>query len=150
MTRVSEAFPSKYVSAPDLNGQSCVLTIDTVKQEGVGTPPEMLPVVYFQGTQKGLVLNVTNANTIALHHGDEMNNWDGKQIEIYPTTTTFAGKIVDCIRVRAPNQVPIPSYTAQERSHQTLVRPPQVGLPAGNAKPDLSGESALPSDTIPF
>lgn len=150
MTRVSEAFPSKYISAPDLNGQSCVLTIDAVKSEGVGTPPEMLPVAYFQGTQKGLVLNVTNANTIALHHGDEMDNWGGKQIEIYPTTTPFAGKIVDCIRVRAPGQVPIPAYTAQEKTNQTLVRPPAAALPVGAVRPDLSSEPALPDDAIPF
>ena len=147
--KISEAFPSKYVTAPDLNGQDCTLTIKSVTQESVGNPPQIRPVVYFERTEKGLVLNQTNGNTIALHHGDEMNNWRGKQIQIYPTTTEFAGKIVDCIRVRTPNQVPIPNYSAQERANQTLVRPPQTGLeaPLPDSPPTLADDL---SDDIPF
>ena len=147
--KVTEAFPSKYVTAPDLNGQDVTLTIQNVMQESVGNPPQIRPVIYFDRAEKGLVLNQTNGNTIALHHGDEMNNWCTKQITIYPTTTQFGGKVVDCIRVRTPGQVAIPNYGAQERAHQTLVRPPQTGVdaPLQDSPATLAAEL---SDDIPF
>ena len=63
------------------------------------------PVLHFQGAQKGMVLNKTNANVITILYGDETDNWIGKQIELYPTQTDFRGEIVDCIRCRAPGQV---------------------------------------------
>ena len=58
-------------------------------------------VLLFSGAKKGLVLNVTNANRIAVNLGsDEIDDWIGKAITIYPTTTEFNGKQVDCIRVK--------------------------------------------------
>ena len=151
--KISEAFPSKYVTAPDLNGQDRTLIIENVTSESVGKPPQVRPVVYFNGAQKGLVLNQTNGNTIALHHGDEMNNWGGKQITIYPTTTEFGSKVVDCIRVRTPGQVAIPNYGAQERAHQTLVRPPQTISDAAGSVNISDSPATLAdelSDDIPF
>lgn len=98
--RISEAFPTKYVSAPDLQGKDINLTINHVAMESVGSPSENLPVIYFMGTQKGLVLNKTNGQTIAEQHGDESDQWQGKKITLYPTSTDYAGRTVPCIRVR--------------------------------------------------
>ena len=63
---ISEAFPSNYVKAADLNGKPRPLTIRTCVMEelGQGSGKAMKPVLYLNGAQKGLVLNKTNGKTI--------------------------------------------------------------------------------------
>lgn len=55
--------------------------------------------VFFQGKEKGLILNKTNAALIGEQHGNDTVAWKGKSIKIYPTTTDFGGERVECIRV---------------------------------------------------
>lgn len=61
-------------------------------------------------TQKGrpvplpLLLNKTNAKTIAQLYTKKPANWVGKLITLYPTTTEVGGETQDCIRIR--NAVP--------------------------------------------
>jgi hypothetical protein len=57
-------------------------------------------VLYFQKATKGLVLNRTNAMTIAGLYGDESDDWTGKRISIYPTRIRAFGAMQDTIRVR--------------------------------------------------
>ncbi len=100
--KISGAFPSNYVKAADLHGKPCPLTIRTcvLEELGQGSDKETKPVVYFNGRQKGLVLNKTNANVIAEAYGDETTNWEGKPVEVYPTQVQFRGNLVDAIRIR--------------------------------------------------
>ena len=102
--RISEAFPSKYLKATDLQDRPVTLEISHVAEVDVGTAsdPQVKPVLYFKGKDKGLVLNKTNASTIASKYGDECDDWTGHLVEIFPTTTQFQGKTVECIRVRIP------------------------------------------------
>jgi|SRR5689334_8541984 len=101
MPRVSEMFPSSYLKADDLQGREVTVVIDSWESETLGE--ETRPVLYFVGKQKGLVLNKTNANMVAEIAGtDEMNDWQGLRITIYPTRTDFQGKRVPCIRVKEP------------------------------------------------
>lgn len=62
------------------------------------------PMLSFKGETKKLALNKTNGKTIAKLYGKETDDWAGKWITIYATTTEFGGETVDCIRVRP--QVP--------------------------------------------
>ena len=55
--------------------------------------------IFFVGKEKGLILNKTNASLIAEQYGQDMLDWKGKSISIYPTTTDFGGERVECIRV---------------------------------------------------
>jgi len=110
MPKVGEAFPSKWLKADDLQGRACVVTISRLASEDVGDDTEK-PVLYFAGKAKGLVLNKTNANIIAEVLGtDEMNDWRGRAITLYPTRVEFQGKKVNAIRVQdvapAAPQVP--------------------------------------------
>jgi hypothetical protein len=98
--KVSEAFPSKYLSAADLNGQNVRVTMGTVDMEKVGE--DMKPVLYFRGKSKGLTLNKTNSKTIAEAYGDEMDDWNGQELVLFPVMTDFQGKQVEAIRVRMP------------------------------------------------
>jgi hypothetical protein len=51
-----------------------------------------------------LLLNKTNAQTIAQLYGNNPGQWAGKLITLYPTTTSVGGAEKECIRVR--NQDP--------------------------------------------
>jgi hypothetical protein len=102
--RMSEAFPSNWLKAADLAGHSVKVVVDRVVIEDIGDNEK--PVMYFQGKQKGVVLNKTNANMIVEYYGDETAGWVGKEIELYPDKVGFQGKIVDCIRVRIQQQAP--------------------------------------------
>lgn len=99
--RTGEAFPSKYLAAADLQGATRKLMIASYTIEEIGEEKNEKPVLWFNGAKKGLVLNVTNANTIAEVLGDdEMDNWTGREISIYPTTVAFRGKPTAAIRVK--------------------------------------------------
>ena len=101
---IDQAYPSKYIKESDLQGQARLLTIARVSMEAVDqSGHDMKPVVFFQGAQKGIVLNVTNKNIIVLLYGAETDNWTGRQIELYPSQTDFRGEVVACIRCRAPH-----------------------------------------------
>lgn len=100
---INSAFPSKFLKASDLNGQSVNVKISGVKVESVGQGQESKPVVYFAGKQKGMVLNKTNANKIANIAGSQdTDEWTDVTVQIYPTETEFGGETVECIRVRPP------------------------------------------------
>ena len=106
--KMSSAFPSRYLRAADLDGRKVRLRMSHVEMEDVaGTGPDSTkPVLYFKGKKKGLVLNVTNARTIASTYGDDMDAWEDRQIELYPTETEFQGKLVPCLRVGIPSSLP--------------------------------------------
>ena len=104
---INDQFTGAYLKASDLKGQDVPVTIARVDLEEIGGDPKM--VAYFQGKERGLVLNKTNANTIGEQHGPETDAWAGRGITLFPSQTDFQGKTVPCIRVRlatAPPQAP--------------------------------------------
>jgi hypothetical protein len=107
--KVSEAFPSKFLKATDVNGSEPTLVIDTVVQEEVGRENEQKMVLYFKGKQKGLVLNKTNSHVLASKFGDDTDDWSGKSVQLYSEPVYFQGKKTDGLRVRpvAPAKAPL-------------------------------------------
>jgi hypothetical protein len=102
--KLNDAYPSNYLKHADLKGRTVRLTIKDYATEevGQGADKETKPVLSFRETPRKLVLNKTNATTIAEAYGDELDDWGGKHIELYPDRTSFSGKMVDCMRVRVP------------------------------------------------
>jgi len=146
--RISQAFPSKYIKAGDLEDRAHIVTIERVEMTDVGQEgaPEIKPVVYFAGKEKGIVLNRTNADTIAFLYGDETEAWRGKQIEVYPDTTHFQGRVMPCIRMRRPMPPAQPSQPDQRLS--TPLPPPNAA--PGDPGPSSSGPSGDLNDEIPW
>ncbi len=103
--RISETFPSKYLKAADLAGQDRAVKIRACVQEelGQGAEKEVKPVLYFDGGQKGLVLNKTNATAIAEDYGDDTEAWIGRDIVLFVQKVAFQGKLTPAIRVRVQN-----------------------------------------------
>jgi hypothetical protein len=141
--KVSEEFPSKYISAADLKGNTVFVTISSVDKEKIGDDDKL--IVYFQGKQKGLALNKTNAFTIAQAYGDETNDWRGGELELFPIMTDYKGKTVEAVRLRIPARRPAqgqkPSAAAQVGFDEENPAPP----PARSSTKD-----AMPDDEIPF
>jgi len=96
--KVSEAFPSKYLKADDINGKIAVNISDVVYEPvGVDKTPKL--VAYFRELDKPMVLNHTNADMIGLLHGEETDTWKGKRIILMKVLVPFQGKNVPAIRV---------------------------------------------------
>ena len=104
--KVSDMFPRRWLSGEDLQGKAWRLRIKDVGKEEMrpnpGAPPVEKFVVYFDGAQKGVILNRTLAYEIAQVLGTEdTGEWTGKEITIYPQPMTVAGKHRVGIRARA-------------------------------------------------
>lgn len=109
---IQNAFPSKWLKSGDVEEGDLILTIREVVMEDIGSgeQQERKPVLYFEETEKGMVLNKTNADTISRLHTPETDNWIGKKISIFATEVDFAGKQTLALRVRmkAPKVVAPP------------------------------------------
>ena len=99
--KIMGAFPSKYLSAADLQDKPHTLVMSRVEMETIGGDDKK-PVLYFSKSQKGLVLNKTNSKQIAAQYGDDTDEWEGKPIVLFPAMVDFKGDTVEAIRVRAP------------------------------------------------
>ena len=92
-----------------------VLTIADIKKERVtntGGNSEDCIVARFVETQVGevkvkpMVLNKTNCKIIAsLYNSDFVEDWIGKKVAIYATTTKFARDVVPCLRIK--KEIPV-------------------------------------------
>ena len=100
--KVSEIFRSNYLRAADLNGKDVDYKVERVEWKELGNDEKA--VVYFRNNERGLVLNKTNAATIADSYGDDMDDWVGKSIILFPTRVDFQGQMRDAIRVRISKQ----------------------------------------------
>ena len=126
--RISDAYPSNYLKASDLQGRSTVVTIDRCEIEDIGD--ERKPILYFVGKKKGMVLNKTNANNVAVLYGDDTDDWMNQQVELFEAMVEFQGKTVPALRIRAPKRKPN-SAAARPRAKPQYTEanpPPNTGL----------------------
>jgi hypothetical protein len=95
---IASAFPGKYIKCADLAGKTLIITITVVAMEKVGD--DQKPVLRFEGSEQGFVLNKTNADILVNILGTETSEWVGKRVELYPTKVQFGSKMVPAIRVQ--------------------------------------------------
>ncbi len=93
-----------YIGAYSLDeGKDLTVTITHVKREmvkGEGGRSEECTVAYLKN-QKPLILNRTNCKTIqAIYKTPYIEDWAGKQITLFVTTTKLKGEEVECLRIR--------------------------------------------------
>lgn len=98
--RKDQIFPSKYLKEPDLRGRDITVTIDRVERATFQGKAGL--VVYFEGKDKGLVVNQTIYDQIEAATGEaDTDNWPGNRITLYPTETTYQGEMKPVVRVRS-------------------------------------------------
>jgi hypothetical protein len=109
--RIMDAFPSKYLKPADLRGRTVPLMVKRFAMENMRGGKK--PVIYFEKTDKGLVLNKTQAKMITNLLGDETDDWMGKEIAIYPTMVDFQGRPTETIGVKGPPPRAVSSAPSQ-------------------------------------
>ena len=98
---------SDYLKAADLKGKGAKLTISQVdvkefdekSQDGRAYQAQKI-ILSFAKTPKQLVVNKTNARSIAAMHGDDTDDWVGKEIKLFTAQVDFQGTQVPAIRVQ--------------------------------------------------
>jgi hypothetical protein len=87
-----------------------------------------------------LLLNKTNATTIAQLYGNNPSQWVGKLITLYPTTTSVGGAEKECIRVRNQDPSKVKRAKAERR-----VPPAVAADPTANPRhPELDEPTREP------
>ncbi len=100
--KLSEAFPSNFLKADDLGGKNVTVEIDEVTFEeiGQGRDKEQKIIIAFKGKEKKLIVNKTNANTIAkLIGSDDTDDWPGHRITLTSREVDYQGTPMLAIRV---------------------------------------------------
>ena len=98
-------------------GMDMTVEIASVGREKVvvsGGKKEDHTVVRLKG-QKPLILNATNSKSIARLYGPYIEDWEGKRITLFASTTKLAGETVECLRIR-------PSVTEKQKPNITDAR----------------------------
>jgi hypothetical protein len=95
-------YDREHIGAWDLQGRDVVVTISKVEAKELvsNRGKNKRPIVHFEGREKSFVCNKTNGKTISVMYGNKTEDWAGKKITLYPSTTSAGGETVDCIRVR--------------------------------------------------
>lgn len=145
MAKLNDLYPSKWLTAADLKNQEVIATISSITTEEFedNGKKSTKPVCNFQGVDKALILNKTNAFMIQEITGhDDTDNWIGVQVSLYPTMVQFGAKMTEAIRIKRPPAAPATAAPA--------VTP---AAPAENQVMQLGGtpQPVEPSaDPIPF
>lgn len=109
MTSINELSPpSNTLKAAELEGSEVTLTMKSYvvreydeTDKKTGKPYKVRkPLFSFEETDKTFAFNKTNRTAISYVYGDEMDNWIGRQIIVYPTMVPFGDEMVESIRVR--------------------------------------------------
>jgi len=163
---IDTLFPSNYLKAGDFAGRDFNLTIKALDFQEFDRDQggkEDRPCLWFEKTEKGLVLNKTNAKMIAELHGPDTDSWVGKTIAVGSEKVPFRGDIVDAIRVRGtvPQAAAAPAApaapAAQPQAPAEAPPAPVADAPPYNPKnpfpdPDhpWDGKGDAHDDDLPF
>lgn len=107
-------YGSKYFSVPDLKGQRprrTVGKVEVVELKEKDGSIKRKRILYFEGEDKPLVLNKTNAVKLAMAFGKESSEWINARVELYPEMTSLGKEGVRLTPLRtvtkaAPTQAP--------------------------------------------
>ena len=87
-----DLYGSKYLSAADLKGQPRRVKIGKTdvadfNEKNGGTKRKY--ILFFEGEDKAMVLNKTNAQKLAQAYGKERTGWVGQFVELYSEPTSY-------------------------------------------------------------
>ncbi len=143
--KVTDLYPSKYVKSDDIGNQRLTLQVGTIKLEEVAENEPAKPVMYFNGKEKGMVLNKTNALLCAHCWGDDTDSWNGQWLDLFVEPKMFQGKVVNGLSVapKLPN-----SGTAPEQPQNPNVAQEATGTAWDT--PAQAPHNNVTEEDIPF
>ena len=95
-----EMLQGNYLKAADLQGQSVPVVIRELRQEEMQDGQKKF-VLYFNGKDRGLVLNKTNTARLFEYVADDSDDWPGQRINLVPTKVDYKGDLVDAVRIHS-------------------------------------------------
>lgn len=136
--KLSDVFPSNYLTASNLNGQSVVVRMSAIEavEMGKGHEKKTKLLISFLGKKKQFVCNKTNANTISKLYGDDTDGWINQPITIRPMEVEFGGEMVLSIRVSLQKPVTAQPAPTHGVLGKPAVRPAPVVEPDPDPDPD--------------
>jgi hypothetical protein len=87
-----DLYGSKYFSATDLHGETVrrrIGKVDVVELKEKDGSTKRKFVCFFEGVEKPLVLNKTNATKLAASYGKDRLKWIGVVVELYGEMTSL-------------------------------------------------------------
>lgn len=99
---VNQMFKGEYVSAAEFGGKTPTLTIRDVvlvRMEDEKKGEREKGVIHFMETDRGWVLNRTNALCLAAMFGPETDKWSGKRVKLHAVEVQLGKERVPGIRV---------------------------------------------------
>ena len=139
-------YDADFWGAWDLEGGDKTVTIKRViggELTGPGGKKSKKPVVYVEGSEKGIPLNKTNGKTIANLYGNYVTEWVGKRITLYKSSTRNPqdGGEIDCIRIRAEQPMGEKQIVSkEERSAKIMSKFSPLGVTEQSLKAHLGKE----------
>lgn len=145
MTHWRSMMDREYLGAWDLPTERTAEIVDVrgVKLPGAGEiKANRKPVLTFKNTEKKLIVGATIGKTIAGMYGPNVEDWKGKRITLYATTTrSKGGETVECVRVR-PTIPTAPARGIESHPVDEAMRERQMRgageLPSAQPKPERS------------
>jgi len=108
----ADLMPSRFYKTEDVADAPIQLTIKAITKEEVtfqGKQPEKLTIVHFNETDRQMIAKTTVLTTLKDMFGTP-SACVGKPVELFKDKTTFGGKKVDCLRLRAPSADQGPAF----------------------------------------
>ena len=102
MPDYSDRFGGRFLSAEhcDESFTGVVERVDDVEMKEDGGNTKRRPVLYLEGSERGIVLNATRYNFLAeLCRSKDTDNWVGVEVGVRKGKTNFAGKKIDCVEL---------------------------------------------------
>ena len=134
---MDDAFPSKGISASDLQGKTVLVVIEKVEFKQYQSGDDGF-VMYFKNKKKPLSINKTKNGILKAAFGSNSDGWVGQTINISPGRTLYMGNEVDCVNVSIPQ--PAGSGPA----------PDAAAAAAAAAIAAAAQQPSVPEDEIPF
>lgn len=151
MTHWRSMTDREYLGAWDLPRERTAEIVDVrgVQLPGAGDiKASRRPVITFKNTEKRLIVNASIGKAIAGMYGANVEDWRGKRVTLYATTTrSRGGDVVECVRVRPTIPGPrtattgVPSQPVDEAMRERQQRgagelPPVDGAQSASGKKD--------------
>lgn len=135
---INEVYSGSYLKADDLQGKRVTVRINhvSVKEFEGDKGMDKKIILGFEGKDKCLVVNKTNAAIIAEMLGQNTDDWIGGTIKLEVRKVEFSGRLVPAIRVVLEDR-PASAPVAAAKPQPAPAKPqPKAEQPEAEAEPD--------------
>jgi hypothetical protein len=106
MPDYSNDFGGKFANASHVT-KPFVGIIERVERLDVDGQGKLRPVIFFDGHERGFVLNATRYNTVAeIAKSRDTDDWVSVKVGVRKGQTRYAGRSVDCVEFVPPPHKP--------------------------------------------